>query len=206
MSTAKDITDQRFNRLVAIQSTTERQGKKVMWLCQCDCGNKTKAPTSALINGHTGSCGCYARDQAKYRNRLPKGEASFNSVYHHYQWTAKKKGLVFKLSKDQFRHLATQDCFYCGDSPAYHYDKPNRNGKFKRNGIDRMDNEKGYTIDNTVPCCFECNKMKNSTDIGKFLTHVNRIAERHSLIETEGTPGYGVSDSLTPASVPSYII
>jgi hypothetical protein len=30
------------------------------------------------------------------------------------------------------------------------------------NGIDRVDNEKGYLVENCVPCCFTCNSLKKS--------------------------------------------
>lgn len=29
-------------------------------------------------------------------------------------------------------------------------------------GLDRINNSKGYTIDNIVPCCGNCNKLKNN--------------------------------------------
>jgi hypothetical protein len=45
-------------------------------------------------------------------------------------------------------NILTQKCVYCGDD--------------KRIGCDRIDNNKGHTMDNVVPCCVECNAARNN--------------------------------------------
>ena len=42
-------------------------------------------------------------------------------------------------------------------------------------GIDRKDNNKGYTNDNCVPCCGFCNKMKMDHSIDEFYSQIIRI-------------------------------
>ena len=42
-------------------------------------------------------------------------------------------------------------------------------------GVDRVDSDKFYDIDNCVPCCEECNKMKLNMTTEKFLGHINKI-------------------------------
>lgn len=63
-SQKKDISGQRFGRLVAIKPTDVRKGKgtDVFWLCNCDCGNKTLARCTDLVSGHTKSCGCLLQE------------------------------------------------------------------------------------------------------------------------------------------------
>ena len=57
-----DLTGQRYGSLVVINEAkphyTPAGRKKIMWNCQCDCGNMTIVETSNLRNGHTTSCGC----------------------------------------------------------------------------------------------------------------------------------------------------
>jgi len=53
----KDLTGQRFGKLVVIEDTDKRKGD-VIWLCRCDCGNFTKVKTGDLKSGGTQSCGC----------------------------------------------------------------------------------------------------------------------------------------------------
>lgn len=55
---AKDITGQRFGKLVALYPTKERISNNVVWQCQCDCGNTHKAYTKLLLSGKVQSCGC----------------------------------------------------------------------------------------------------------------------------------------------------
>lgn len=40
MSRYKDISGQRFGRLVALYPTEKRVQNSVVWMCQCDCGNQ----------------------------------------------------------------------------------------------------------------------------------------------------------------------
>lgn len=53
----KDITNQRFGKLVALKQT-KRVGKTYSWLCKCDCGNFCEKELQNLMNGDTKSCGC----------------------------------------------------------------------------------------------------------------------------------------------------
>lgn len=62
----KDITGQRFGRLVALHVYTgedNRKNKTTRWVCQCDCGNTAIVGTANLINGHSRSCGCLIEER-----------------------------------------------------------------------------------------------------------------------------------------------
>lgn len=61
-SISKDITGQRFGKLLAIQATNERKNGGVVWECQCDCGALCYVQLSLLLNGHTSSCGCLQKE------------------------------------------------------------------------------------------------------------------------------------------------
>ena len=52
---AKDLTGQRFGKLVAIKRV---EGGSSRWLCQCDCGTEKVIYSTNLVNGVTKSCGC----------------------------------------------------------------------------------------------------------------------------------------------------
>lgn len=54
----KDLTGKRFGKLTALEETDQRQDGRVVWKCQCDCGNITYVPTNMLQKGHKKSCGC----------------------------------------------------------------------------------------------------------------------------------------------------
>lgn len=55
----KDLYGQRFGKLTAIRKTDEKVGSKYYWLCQCDCGELTKATSNNLRSGGVRSCGCF---------------------------------------------------------------------------------------------------------------------------------------------------
>lgn len=57
---------------------------------------------------------------------------------------------VFELSFTQYEHLVSQPCYYCGTSLE------NMAGI----GLDRKDNSKGYSIENVLPCCGKCNRIR----------------------------------------------
>ena len=61
---AKDLTGQRFGRLVAVRATGEIRSKQKIYECKCDCGNTSYVMSCNLSRVHTQSCGCAARDWA----------------------------------------------------------------------------------------------------------------------------------------------
>lgn len=58
------IDGQRFGRLVAIERTGSVD-KKVMWRFACDCGALVELPATRVYRGHTTSCGCLRKEQAR---------------------------------------------------------------------------------------------------------------------------------------------
>jgi hypothetical protein len=58
------------------------------------------------------------------------------------------------ITQDEYFKIISNPCYYCvGEKWSY----PNQ----KMNGIDRFHNNQGYTSHNSVPCCRECNMLKN---------------------------------------------
>ena len=57
----RDLTGQRFGRLV-VYGTTLYNGK-MRYTCRCDCGNDTVVSSPNLIRGLTTSCGCLHRGE-----------------------------------------------------------------------------------------------------------------------------------------------
>jgi len=101
------------------------------------------------------------------RERNYKNEHLRNMAFYlkAYQFSAKRRNYAFELSLEQFERLVTKPCFYCD----YH-----KEGEV--NGIDRLDNNKGYTVENSKPCCEMCNHMKQMYHVQYFLAKVGHIA------------------------------
>ena len=57
---------QKFGRLFVIRKDTITDKKhNVYWKCRCECGKIVSVRASDLVRGHSNSCGCYHKDQAK---------------------------------------------------------------------------------------------------------------------------------------------
>ena len=144
------------------------------WLCKCDCGNEFVVSQSALLTGNTRSCGCL-----KYKNvyRKPPGEAAFNGLYTRMRIAADRREKEWNLSKDQVRELTKQHCHYCGKPPEQVCSRKNTNGDYVYNGIDRVNNNRGYVIDNVVACCGTCNRAKMAMGYTEFKEWVTKVYE-----------------------------
>lgn len=58
MGKVKDISGQRFGKLVAIKPLGTNSHRNMVWECQCDCGNTAHVTIGSLLSGNTKSCGC----------------------------------------------------------------------------------------------------------------------------------------------------
>lgn len=59
MGKLKDLTGNRYGKLVVLGYVGKTNGRKYIWECQCDCGNKTTVPDGhKLKSGKRVSCGC----------------------------------------------------------------------------------------------------------------------------------------------------
>lgn len=94
-----------------------------------------------------------------------------------YKARSQDRGREFKLSYQQFKTLLFSPCHYCG-RPADQGNLFRRNTQsFRCHGIDRVDNAKGYTPENSVACCIWCNASKSVLGASDWLQQIKRIYE-----------------------------
>lgn len=175
-------TGKKFNNLLVISysHTIKIKLKKVKhyYNVLCDCGN-TKITSSDSLMGGTKTCGCLRVTNGKKwteSHRLEKDQAAFNRIYKRYQQNAKIKNRCFTLTPIEFKSLLIKDCFYCGDPPSESKNKTW--DSFKYNGIDRVENNIGYCIENCVTCCATCNKMKLALTEDEFKNKIIKIYKK----------------------------
>lgn len=168
----------RFGRWIVLRKDSyDRRGKKIKWLCLCDCGAEKAVYGASLRNGRSKSCGCWHHDQLVERLTLPPGEAAFNQLLNGYRQHARKRGFAFRLSAEQFRALTQEPCRYCGVYLSQ--TAVRRKSSFPYNGIDRLDSSKGYTKENSVAACGTCNLMKMGKTVAKFIAACKAVAKHH---------------------------
>ena len=142
------------------------------WLFSCECGNKIVLNKTYVTKGLRKDCGCGFLES---RYRLNKGEAAFNVLFNTYKTNAKRRSIPFKISKKKFRALTKNNCQYCGHSPATVFKRPKMNGNYVFNGIDRVDNTRGYVYSNICTCCETCNRAKLTMNKLAFLQWIKRV-------------------------------
>jgi len=175
---SKDLTGQVFGRLTVDGFSHIKKydsGRtQAMWNVTCSCGTKKIVYGNNMLNGSVKGCGCLRKEGL---NKKPFGQASANSRFSQYKASFKnrKKHLTFELTKEQFLSMIVKPCVYCGSINSNNHQASNCNGSFVSNGIDRIDSEIGYTLDNCVPCCDICNRMKLDHSVDVFIGHIEKI-------------------------------
>ena len=107
----------------------------------------------------------------KYRDqRLEKSRAWSHTLkgrYSSYRKGAHQRDLIFELTLNNFAQLTSQYCAYCGQLPEQNYV-----------GVDRIENDRGYSLENCVPCCGFCNYVKSSLSVKELQKHISKVHER----------------------------
>jgi len=174
MSRIKDLRGRRFDRLTVLECIGTDKWSSAIWSCRCDCGNIVNVKASNL-GRKVHSCGCLNKEMARMKYRKPFGIAAKNGTLAGYKNSARKRNLVFELSWDEFIHMTSQNCFYCGSKPKQVYSSSNNTGDYIHNGIDRIDNSKGYTLENCVSCCKICNYAKQRMHQKNFYSWIINV-------------------------------
>jgi hypothetical protein len=163
----KDLTGQRFGKLVVLRLDRTNSHNRHFWVCKCDCGNEKIVAGGHLYTGHSKSCGCYGIE-SRFYGVIP-GQAGYNRLKRNYMNGARSRNLKFDLSDEEFRNLVTGNCYYCGVTPSKKINIDSERSTFLYNGIDRIDHKRGYEKDNVLSCCETCNRMKNILGKDKFI-------------------------------------
>jgi hypothetical protein len=154
MSSKKDLTGQRFGRLIASYLNPKRGSKgQRRWNCTCDCGGSTVARGGDLIQGLTKSCGCLKVEKCREVGKAT-AKRPYESLYNRFVRTNEKRNVEVSVTYEDFLRMTEWDqCHYCSSA---------LNWKGQGYNIDRADNEIGYTLANCIPCCSKCNTGKSN--------------------------------------------
>jgi len=192
-----DITGQTFGRLKVICKAPE----PCMWECLCSCGETVFTTGTNLRLGNTTSCGCLHKEKLAAYNHATKSLDPWLADMKLYKRKVSYRRGRAKLGSNQFKkvkgrpvsdhpsfrwgldlevyvQLVTTPCYYCGRPP---HQKPQgalmRTLGLRRNGIDRVDNTKGYEPGNCVSCCAFCNREKRAQTQEDFIENTRRRYE-----------------------------
>jgi hypothetical protein len=164
------------------------RGNYYYWLCQCECGN-TKEVEAVCFYGvnNVRSCGCFRKElqnTTEWKRKNVVVGSAFQRVLTQYKQNAKNRNIPWELTEEEFRTLTSSPCHYTGALPA-NVKKCKSGEEYVYNGVDRVDNNKGYTTENCVACCTEINLMKLDMTQEHFLELCFSVSERFSNVVSD---------------------
>lgn len=196
----KLLTGQKFGRLTVLDFVGLTFRKQPIYKVVCDCGKVIpEFRTWKMTRGESKSCGCLLRDIIRSprlsRRRYSQSTKTWAFTLFGYalKRQLKRGHKCDTWTIDQWYSVCSQPCYYCGnidtrnvlnspskrlrtsfqvdDAEAAKYD-------LKINALDRVDSSLGYTFDNSVSCCGQCNVAKSDYSKEEFIAMAKRIASR----------------------------
>ncbi len=140
MSTRKELTGQKFNRLTAISFSGKDANNNARWLFQCDCGKEVECRGSEVSRGGIQSCGCIMSDVKKthgmartktYKTWIQMRSRCTNPTDQSYSEYGDRGITVCDEWLNSFEQFLTD----MGEQPA-------------EMSLDRINNNKGYSKEN----------------------------------------------------------
>ena len=138
MGALVDRMGDRYGRLVVVGRAENSKQKKAMWVCLCDCGNKSVVSGTHLRNNHSTSCGC----------RKGLRTHGMSDTRSHIAWLNMKQRCLNVTGRDYKDYggrgiticpewVSSFEAFYrdMGDSP-------------EGLSLDRINNDGGYSLAN----------------------------------------------------------
>lgn len=176
----KDWAGQKYGKLTFVRPTDQKRWNCIIWEALCDCGQITTVVPFDATTGNITSCGCVGRETA-IKNGLSARQHLPHITSARAIWRSRYKD--GDINFETFYQLSQENCYYCGRLPSRSYNRIEKDtsdvqkelGTFTYNGLDRIDSNRGHTLDNVVPCCATCNLMKGKLPHHEFLSHVMRI-------------------------------
>lgn len=137
----KDRTGLKYGKLTCTD-TFERRGKRIYWLCKCECGNETWVCAQNLLAAK--SCGC--------NNKTSHTIHGMSQTKIHYTWSHMITRCTCETNyayKDYGgRGITVCDEWLGTEGFMRFYDWAMSNGYQENLTLDRIDNDKGYSPEN----------------------------------------------------------
>src|SRR5271157_1122349 len=146
-----------FGRWTVLREAPRDKHNALMYLCECSCGTIKSVRKKPLVLGR--SLGC----QKCYLNG--KRKRDYENVYNILVRVANKReqgeGILSYEDFISVINSGAATCFYCGVKISWAKYVSSLKDRKMNYSLDRKDNSKGYSKDNVVACCKECNYTKS---------------------------------------------
>lgn len=185
----KDLTGKQFGYLRVIKPGGSKNNR-VVWVCECECGNIATITTQSLTTGNTKSCGCH-----KYGGRLSHGE-SRNSQTRLYRIWSGMKNRCTNETHIGFHLYGGKGIKVCEEWKSFENfrDWANKNGYNDSLTIDRKDSSKDYEPENCRWVSYK--EQSNNTNRNHY---IEAFGETKTI--SEWSDVYGVPQKTIAARV-----
>jgi hypothetical protein len=104
----------------------------------------------------------YQNHKQQIQERRKTVGARFTSLKNR----AKRADIKVTLTQEEFCTIIKNSCFYCGTDTF---------GKTSGFGIDRINSAEGYTKENSISCCGDCNFIKQDYSVDFLVERLPKI-------------------------------
>jgi len=198
----------RFGRLFVVEyhgvKVYPSGGRKLQWLCMCDCGKTSIINGNSLVQGHVKSCGCLQSEVTITRNYVHGLSPKSNTVSSYHSWSAMVRRCT-KPSDDNYYLYGARGITVCErwlSISSFVSDMGERPSALHT--LERLDNSKGYEPGNVIwalPKDQANNRRTNRIITFKGKTqslqkHCDDLGFRHGAIRSRLLSGWSVDDAL----------
>ena len=175
----QDLTGKKFNRLL-VKKYAYKKNHQNYWECECDRGNIIFARTAVLKNGHTQSCGCYAKERASIANKTH----GYSKEDLYVRWCG-VKSRCYNKNNSKYEYYGGRGIHMCNewkDDYLKFREWALKNGYKKELKLDRIDNNKEYSPFNCRWITHSDNMRNTRVNKGIIVTDdLKRIAKNNDL-------------------------
>jgi 5-methylcytosine-specific restriction endonuclease McrA len=157
----KDISGQRFGKLVAIEPIGKRKNNMV-WKLRCDCGNYTQEIVSNLTQNKRKSCGCLFKEGGKHFFKHGKSKTREYERYYEIKRRQSKYKLDCEWTSQMDKEIRElqPNCVLCGMTEIEH--KYKYGHSLTIDHVLPLSKGNGLKPGNAVVMCLSCNANKNN--------------------------------------------
>ena len=110
------MTDLTFGRLKVIEMAGKNKRNEIMWLCECQCENRTKVVVSGALlrNGTTKSCGCLNRELSSKRATLRNTKHNQSHTKLYRTWNDMRQRTA-NPKREDYKNYGARNIHICNE-------------------------------------------------------------------------------------------